>query len=607
MSLSVLERPPVRGRRFWLLFAGLWFALGLGLRMFIAAQLPEEPLNARLIALLAGFANDAQSLVLAFAWLSIGFLVSIRWFVRLWLGIALAIVGLLFIAEIFYWLEFQSRLDRLVFHYLRYPREVLAFLEEQFHLSLFALPFVLAIWLLTRWMVQRLPERFGSGQRALPLLWVSLGAAALAFATPGPPGHSRHLNQLASNGYLGVLTAARLDATRWQGVYWTPTGSEDASPTPAKPPPSAGCGGRISGPGFRHLLLVIEESFGGRFWWDLENRARYMPSLQAFAERGLYFDSVYATGSRTTRGMEAILNGYPPLPGIALTQRPGFESLPSLPRELAAAGFRTAFVYGGWPDFSNFFNYWRGIGFQEMLSRYDFEDRWFETSWGVPDELLFERALAEMDRLTDAQDRVMMATLTVTNHRPFDFPDGRIPYPAEARRQEYAIAYADWALGEFLEQAEERAWFPDTLIVVVADHGPLLDGPALVPANSYRVPLLLYNPRQIAPAAIRWHGSTMSLPLTLLDCLDLRPTQGFYGASLLAGGNGLAPVEQNYHVGLLAPDRLTLLVRGGSLLGWRYDGRTLTPDEPDLDQARRSEALFRSAHERFYGAPLLLP
>ena len=607
MSFPDPERPLVRGRRFWLRFAGLWFALGLGLRAFIAAQLPEEPLNARLIALLVGFANDAQSLALAFAWLSIGFLVAVRWFVRLWLGIALAIVGLLFIAEIFYWLEFQSRLDRLVFHYLHYPREVLAFLEEQFHLSLFALPFVLAIWLLTRWMGRALPDRFGSGQRALPMLWVGLGAAALAFATPGPPGHSRHLNQLASNGYLGVLTAARLDATRWQGAYWRPAGREDESPASAKPPDSAGCGERIAGPGFRHLLLVIEESFGGRFWWDLENRARYMPSLQAFAERGLYFDSVYATGSRTTRGLEAILNGYPPLPGIALTQRPGFESLPSLPRELAAAGFRTAFVYGGWPDFSNFFNYWRGIGFQEMLSRYDFEDRWFETSWGVPDELLFERALAEMDRLTAAQERVMLAALTVTNHRPFDFPEGRIPHPAKARRQEYAIAYADWALGKFLGQAEQRPWFPDTLIVVVADHGPLLDGPALVPANSYRVPLLLYNPRQIAPAAIRWHGSTMSLPLTLLDCLDLKPTQGFYGASLLAGGNGLAPVEQNYHVGLLAPDRLTLLVRGGGLLGWRYDGRTLTPGEPDLDQARRAEALFRGAHERFYGAPLLLP
>lgn len=606
MSFPALEPRPT-GRRFWLRFAILWLALGLGLRVFIVAELPEEPLQVYLTALLTGFASDAQSLALAFAWLSIGFLAGAR-LARLWLGISLALICIVFIAEIFYWLEFQSRLDRLVFHYLNYPREVIQFLEEQFFLSLFTLPFGLLIWLLTRWMGRDLPDRFNGGQRALFAFWIGVGALVLAFGTPGPPGHSRHLNQLASNGYLGVLGAARLDETRWQGAYWAPP-ANDRPEAPNSPPPAgqSSCRDRLSGPGFRHLLLVIEESFGGRFWWDLENRTRYMPSMQALAERGLHFDSIYATGSRTTRGLEAILNGYPPLPGMALTQRPGFESLPSLPRELAQAGFHTIFVYGGWPDFSDFFRYWRGIGFQEMLSRYDFEDRWFETSWGVPDELLFERSLEEMDRLTDAHDRVMLATLTVTNHRPFDFPDERVAFAAEERRQEYAIAYADWALGELLREAQRRAWFADTLIVVVADHGPLLDGPALVPANSYRVPLLLYNPSQIAPAQIDWHGSTMSLPLTLLDCLGLKPTQGFRGASLLAGGDGIAPVEHNYHVGLLAPDRMTLLVRGGGLLGWRYDGRALRPAAPDLNQARQAEALFRKAHGQFYGAPLLLP
>ena len=253
--------------------------------------------------------------------------------------------------------------------------------------------------------------------------------------------------------------------------------------------------------GFRHLLLVIEESMGGENWRDPERRRKYMPQLAALAQQGLYFDRVYATGSRTIRGLEAILNGYPPLPGKALSQRPGFERMPSLPRVLGNAGFHTVFVYAGWPNFTNFFNYWRGIGFQEMLQREDFaerkasllarqeqggcEDCWFETSWGAADEFLFERALAEMDRRTAVHDRVMLATLTLSNHLPFDFPDGRVPFPSDERRQEHVIAYADWALGEFIRQADGRPWLEDTLVVIVADHGPDVPGGALVPADNF--------------------------------------------------------------------------------------------------------------------------
>ena len=140
--------------------------------------------------------------------------------------------------------------------------------------------------------------------------------------------------------------------------------------------------------------------------------------------------------------MEALLHGYPPLPGIAVTQRDGFERLPSLPRHLADNGFATHFVYGGWPTFSNFSNYWQAIGFESVLSKYDFSDRWFETSWGVADEILFDRVLQVMDEATQSTERVFLYTLTVTHHRPFDFPAGRIEFSADERKREHAMAYA---------------------------------------------------------------------------------------------------------------------------------------------------------------------
>ena len=596
---------------FWMRFGVLWFCPGLLFRVYVAAGLTEEPYAGRLLAIMTGVVSDLQALWLVFGWLGLGFLAGMR-FARWWFGFTLALAVIVFVADITYWSEFHARFDRFVLHYAESPREVIVFLNEQFYLLLLALPFAGVIWLAARWMIRWLPERFSAPDRLICGVWILLGAAVAAFAEPGTPGHSRHLHHLGSNGYLGLLMAARVDESVWRGVYWQPdAGGAVAghSPETAGLAQQAGStagyatqhrSGFVAGRDFRHLVLIIEESFGGAYWRDPKKRALYMPELQALAERGVSFESVYATGGFTIRGLEAILNGYPPLPGVVVTREPRLERLPSLPRELGRAGFRTVFVYGGWPGFTNFHDYWRRIGFDEMLSRFDFDDRWFETSWGVADEILFEKVLKEMDRLTGAHDRVMLTTLTVSNHRPFDFPDGRIDFPAAERRREHVIAYADWALGRFFREAEGHSWFDDTLFVVAVDHGPVHEGPALVPVGGYRVPLVFYNPGKLPPAVIGYHGSNMSLPVTLFDLLDIAPVESFFGRNLLTG-DGPVPVELHHEVGLLGRDRLTVLVRKGGVLGWRFDGVRLTPTQPDIEQAIEAEALFSEAHQRLYG------
>ena len=681
--------------RFWLWFAGLWFVPGLVFRVVIALGLEAESTADRTVAVLQGVVGDLFALFLVLGFLGGGFLLGAR-FARWWLGLVLAAAAIIFITDCFYWLEFQSRFDRFVLHYAEYPREVLVFLDDQFFVGLFVIPFAVLVWLVTRWAVRWLPTRITGRDRAVCCLWIVLGGLVFVYGSPGVAGHSRHLHHLGSNAYFGALMAARVDETVWDGFYWRPdpadpevarllaeaeaaaesvaeaeversdpdarmahqagiwseavetsfvgntldtpkpttitgtgnvtkssaTTAKAAGPSnlaagaPALPqltgnettPSRSGAGdgsARLllaSPESIRHVVLIIEESLGGEYWRNPEKRAQYMPRLMALAADGVAFESIYATGGFTIRGLEAILNGYPPLPGVVVTTEPRLERLPSLPRELGRAGFRTTFVYGGWPGFTSFHDYWRRIGYHEMLDRFDFDDRWFETSWGVADEILFGKVLEEMDRLTAAHDRVMLTTLTVSNHRPFDFPADRIDYPSDERRREYVVAYADWALGEFIDTAAQRPWFDDTLFVVAVDHGPVHEGPALVPAAGYRVPLVFYSPRNLQPAVFDQQGSIMSLAVTLLELLEIEPTNAFFGNSLFAG-DGLAPVELHHEVGILGKDRMTVLVRGGGLLGWCYDGETLTPGEPDLAQAVEAEALFRAAHERLYGSP----
>ena len=412
--------------RFWLWFAGLWFVPGLVFRVAVALGLQEESVGDRLVALAVGAGGDLLALFLVLGFLGCGFLLGAR-FARWWFGVTLAAVAIILITDCFYWLEFQSRFDRFVLHYAEYPREVLVFLDDQFFVGMFVLPFAVLVGVVARWAIRWLPERITWRDRAVCAVWMLLGTLVLLYGSPGVAGHSRHLHHLGSNGYLGALMAARVDETVLDGFYWQPDPADpevasllavaDQAYSPAQSSDAVGdpsmsatgdrgclshstvlecdeagnrckkseaiCVQALPPPGsFRHVVLIIEESLGGEYWRNPEKRAQYMPRLMALAAEGVVFESVYATGGFTIRGLEALLNGYPPLPGVVVTTEPRLERLPSLPRELGRVGFRTTFVYGGWPGFTSFHDYWRRIGYHEMLDRFDFEDRWFETSWG---------------------------------------------------------------------------------------------------------------------------------------------------------------------------------------------------------------------------------
>jgi hypothetical protein len=579
-------------------WAVLVLLLGLLVRMLIAWDLWAEPaLGWADIwwAFIIGGYQDLLALALLSGPLALALLINVR-IGRITLLALIAVILIATVAELFFWWEFESRLNRLVFHYLMFPREVSTFLEEQFYLSLFAIPAFAIVFGTYRFVVTGCPQLLSRRARALMIATVAASAATLLLVEPWDFNSARRINQMASNGYLGLSQAAGTDEALWHGLYWSPEHPPAASVSDT-PRRSASVPLAV-----KHVVLIIEEAFAGDVWTQPELRARYLPRYSELMAESIYFDQIYATGSRTTRGLEALLNGYPPLPGIALTQRKGYERLPALSRALGRAGFRNVFVYGGWPGFSNLFTYLRGIGFDELTSRNDFQGPKHETSWGVADEFLFAKVRSEMTRLTELHDRVFLTTLTVSHHRPFDFPAGRIAFPAEERRSEYALAYADWALGDFLQKSSTESWFKDTLFVVVADHGPSIRGDTPIPIEGYRIPLLFYSPGNLEPRRVSHLGSSMSLAVTLLELLGLPNDEGLYGEDLLRVEDGLVPVEHAYHVGLLTRDGLTALHRGGFVSGWRYQGDRLVPGEADGEIAARASRLFGNAHDWFYRA-----
>jgi arylsulfatase A-like enzyme len=105
-----------------------------------------------------------------------------------------------------------------------------------------------------------------------------------------------------------------------------------------------------------------------------------------------------------------------------------------------------------------------------------------------------------------------------------------------------AFAYNDAEMGSFL--ADLAAWAPpaETLVALTSDHGEeILDhGGVLHGYTLYeemlRIPLILWAPGRLRPAAVETPTSTLDLRATLLDLAGLGPAQGTEGNSLLRPG-----------------------------------------------------------------------
>src|SRR3546814_15181894 len=98
----------------------------------------------------------------------------------------------------------------------------------------------------------------------------------------------------------------------------------------------------------------------------------------------------------------------------------------SVPFLLHGFGYRSAFLYAGDALFDNMGHFWSSIGFDNVWDQGDFTETGFSTAWGYADEYLYKEATKRLDQMTEGGQPAFLAMLTVSNHRPYPYPQGRI-------------------------------------------------------------------------------------------------------------------------------------------------------------------------------------
>jgi phosphoglycerol transferase MdoB-like AlkP superfamily enzyme len=461
------------------------------------------------------------------------------------------------VAEVLFWHEFAARFNFIAVDYLIYTRETIGNIRQSFPV----VPLLLGILLATFAIFCSIRRKVwtaavgpgGSVPTRLRLTGVILLLPLVSFFCLGDRPRevlaTTSARELAGNGYYEFARAFRNNDLDYHTFYITmperaarlemrdefqEAHSASVFTEGAHPLERTVAG---NGPVRRmHVVLVTMESLGADFLQSFGGREGLTPNLDKLASEGLKFTRMYATGTRTVRGLEALSLSIPPTPGHAVLTRKNNKGFQTLGGVLKAEGYDPLFIYGGYSYFDNMQDFFGGNGYtvvdRNSLSKSEISH---ETVWGVADEDLFKLVVRELDERVAAGRKVFAHVMTTSNHRPFTYPPGRIDIPSGSGR-EGAVKYADWAIGKLMEAAAQRAWFKDTLFVFIADHTSHARGRTDLPPENYHIPLIMYAPGLLSARAIDAVASQIDVGPTILALLNISYTSRFFGQDILTEG-----------------------------------------------------------------------
>ena len=273
-----------------------------------------------------------------------------------------------------------------------------------------------------------------------------------------------------------------------------------------------------------NLVIFLQESLGAEYVGILGGK-KLTPEFDKLSKEGLLFTNLYCTGTRSVRGIEAVVTGFLPSPSESVVKlsnsQQGFFTLADALKE---KGYDTSFIYGGMANFDNMASFFNGNGFENIIDQDDFEEDdkkyAFKGTWGYSDEDLATKA---NDYFKTKGDKPFFSLMfSTSNHVPFEYPKGRIkPYDKKAATVNNAMKYADFSIGKFFEMAKKEAYFKNTIFIVIADHNTRTYGKNLVPINKFHIPALIIGPHIPKGAVYSKLASQIDIPPTLLSYLGI--------------------------------------------------------------------------------------
>lgn len=572
-------------------FAVLYLAINTLVRLAFLARVGEQfelPVLQSIMVMAIGFLSDVSVLaVFLCIWLFFLTLLPHRHhgakidkiFTYVGFGIFAAVLVFGAISEWLFWDEFYVRFNFIAVDYLIYTQEVIGNIQESYPLPVIFAG-IGAIAALTVWIFRRSLEIYEAPMHGLKHRLAVFGVSVLFAAIGCALTHNlyqsvkdENLQEVAKNGPMSFVEAFldnELDYHKFystapeETVNQTVRGILKENHSEYVSPSGPDITRKISHPGAeirKNVVFIVMESMSGNYMQTFGSKDNITPNLDALTKESLFFSNLYATGTRTVRGLEAVTLSIPPTPGQSIIRRPGNENLYSLGFIFKDRGYDTKFFYGGYGYFDNMNAFFSTNGF-DILDRSSFapEEIQFANVWGICDEDVMNRMLREASKSYEIKKPFLYLMMTTSNHRPYTYPEGRIDIPPKSSRHG-GVKYADFAVGDFIKKAKDQPWFKDTVFVFISDHTAGSAGKIDLDPIKYHIPAMIYAPGFVTPREYSALASQIDIAPTLLGMLNFSYYSKFYGDDVLRGEHIVprAFISNYQKVGLLTNDNLTIL------------------------------------------------
>lgn len=497
------------------------------------------------------------------------------------------------VCEYYFWEEFHTRFNFIAVDYLIYTKELIDNIRQSYPVTLLILGVLGLSMLLVKFFLQKVDSSFNGftwAQRLKNSFFYTIvlitGLVILKADYTSLVSGNRYNQEIAGNGMFQLFHAFfhnQLDYNRFylhiddQQVLHklqrklVLDGSQLVSSNGIARLKNNSSVQSFSKP---NIVIITVESLSASFTGFANKDKSLTPQLDALTKEGFSFRRVYATGTRTVRGLEAIALSVPPTPGQSIVRRPDSDGLYTVGSAFQKLGYKTQFVYGGYGYFDNMNGFFRDNGF-DIFDRTDIpkEDIYCETVWGVADEIMFKHALKQLDQKT-AQGPTLQLILTTSNHRPFIFPEGSLDAPQKQRSS--VVRYTDLAIHKFIEEAKTKPWFDNTVFIILADHNADVAGKTGLPVSKYHIPCVVYAPKLIEPGENNRLMSQIDVLPTVCGMLgmDYEVQDMGYDINRLGAGKERAFIATYQEIGYITKDMLIVLQPNNKVSAYRIEDYT---------------------------------
>jgi phosphoglycerol transferase MdoB-like AlkP superfamily enzyme len=478
------------------------------------------------------------------------------------------------VSEFFFWNEFGVRYNFIAVDYLVYTNTVIGNIMESYPV----VPLFLGVGIITIGITYWIVKQTKSYLDKLPdfnekLKSTGIYAFAVLISLFGIPylaqkanSDNVFANELQANGIYKFAVAFESSELDFDTYYKTLPEDKAFSILNSKFSGTKGQSTtrKITGDTTaltKNVVLITVESLSGDFMTEYGNQKHITPFLDSLADKSLQFTNLYAVGNRTVRGLEAVTLCLPPSAAESVVKRKDNKNKFSTGSVFKKKGYAVKYFYGGDAFFDNMEDFFGGNGY-DIVDKKAFkpEEITFQNIWGVCDEDMYRKAIKEMNNEAKENRPFFNHIMTVSNHRPFTYPEGKIDISGKSKSRSGGVKYTDYALQQFFAMAKKQPWFNNTVFVIVADHCASSSGKTELPLEKYRIPAMIYAPGFIAPKHFPTLMSQIDLMPTVLGMLHFSYESKFYGQNVFSPDYEPRAFVATYQdLGLIKDNVLTLI------------------------------------------------